>query len=177
MSSLLFPLQFKRQYSGPLDVDTVFETTSALNTYLTSALRYAGQVVTCLEQEGFIFILDNTKTSWISLRLEKSVQNITITNNTTTNVNIDTLLNGEILTFTLKIVRSNSILVIDMEVVLLPDNSTLQPNELRHINYGTYEDLNDEAITFTYNITDNNLTVDISLNEGFDAILNILKIK
>lgn len=66
MTQLLFPLQFKRQYSGDLDPDKVFDTESALNSYLTDPVRFAGQIVSCLEREGELFILNNSKTAWIS---------------------------------------------------------------------------------------------------------------
>lgn len=67
MTELLFPLQFKRQYSGPLDPDLVFATTAALNAYLTNPLRYAGMQVTCLEEEGKSFILNNARDAWIAV--------------------------------------------------------------------------------------------------------------
>lgn len=66
MSELLFPLQFKRQYSGPLDPDLVFGTTAALNAYLSSPLRYPGMVVTCLEQEGSVFVLNALANAWVA---------------------------------------------------------------------------------------------------------------
>ncbi len=64
-SQLLFPLQFKRQYAGPIESDIVFTSTTSLNTYLSSALRYAGQIATNLEDEGAIYIMSNDLTKWI----------------------------------------------------------------------------------------------------------------
>lgn len=65
MTQLLFPLQFKRQYSGDLDPDKVFSSTTQLNTYLTSPLRFPGMMVTNLEDEGAIYIMSNDMTKWI----------------------------------------------------------------------------------------------------------------
>lgn len=67
MADIPFPLQFTRQYSGSLDVDSVFQTETDLNNYLTSPRRYAGQVATCLEREGEVFILNNTKDAWLTV--------------------------------------------------------------------------------------------------------------
>lgn len=36
---MIFPIPFKRQFSGPLDIDSVFETEEELNNYLTCDLR------------------------------------------------------------------------------------------------------------------------------------------
>lgn len=66
MASLLFPLQFERQYSGPLDQDQVFTTTSARLTYLTNPLRYAGQIVTDLETNKS-YQLNTAKDTWIEI--------------------------------------------------------------------------------------------------------------
>jgi hypothetical protein len=66
MASLLFPLQFERQYSGPLDQDQVFTTTSARLTYLTNPLRYSGQIVTDLETNK-AYQLNSAKDTWIEL--------------------------------------------------------------------------------------------------------------
>lgn len=64
-SQLLFPLQIKRQYAGSVDPDLTFSSTTALNAYLSSALRYPGQIVTNLEDEGAIYIMSNDLTKWI----------------------------------------------------------------------------------------------------------------
>ena len=45
----LFPLQFKRQDSVPVDIDTTFATTAERIAYLTSPRRYAGIVVVDIE--------------------------------------------------------------------------------------------------------------------------------
>lgn len=65
MSHLIFPLQFKRQYAGSLDVDMVFTSTTSLNSYITSPLRFPGQIATNLEDEGAIYIMSNDLTKWI----------------------------------------------------------------------------------------------------------------
>ena len=61
------PVQFKRQYSKSLDPDVVFNTTQQMNSYLNNAVRYAGQVVSCLQQQGKIFILSNDRTRWLQV--------------------------------------------------------------------------------------------------------------
>ena len=63
-TSIIFPLQFERQYSGPLDVHDVFETTADRLAYLSNPLRYAGQIVSDLEDER-IYKLDSTLTKWV----------------------------------------------------------------------------------------------------------------
>ena len=66
MASMIFPLAFERQYEGPLDVSMTFETTADLNDYLTNPTRYAGQIVTCEEAEGTIYVLNNARDAWIA---------------------------------------------------------------------------------------------------------------
>ena len=61
--ALEFALNFKRQYKGPLDIDIVFLTETALTSYLTSSNRYAGQIVGCVETE-LVYILNSTETAW-----------------------------------------------------------------------------------------------------------------
>ena len=65
-ASLGFPLQFVRQFSAALDRDAVFATEAALNTYLTSGLRYAGQIASCVET-GKAYMLNSAKDAWIEL--------------------------------------------------------------------------------------------------------------
>lgn len=58
MAKLSWPLQFSREYPGPLDDNMVFSTMTDLNEYLAnSALKYSGQVVTVEENPGKIYIL------------------------------------------------------------------------------------------------------------------------
>ena len=86
MAKIQFPLQFERQYSNPIDIDMVFETTSSLNSYLTDDKRYAGMVVTCKEQEGKIFVLNNDKDEWLtfdSSLYEKTANKVTSFNTPT----------------------------------------------------------------------------------------------
>ena len=49
MSQLDFPLQFKRQYAGPLDADAVFATSAERMAFLSNPLCYAGMMVYDLE--------------------------------------------------------------------------------------------------------------------------------
>ncbi len=62
----LFPLQFKRQDSVPIDIDVTFATTAERVAYLSSPRRYAGQIVADLEEEKF-YGLNAAKTAWIEL--------------------------------------------------------------------------------------------------------------
>lgn len=66
MAELLFPLQFKRQYSGSLDPDMVFATSAAMTTYLSDPIRYAGQIVSCL-QTSAVYVLNGSMTAWTAL--------------------------------------------------------------------------------------------------------------
>ena len=66
MATIPNPLQYLRQYSGPLDPDSVFQTTAARNAYLTSPRRYAGQIVYDVEA-GSHFALNAAASAWTSL--------------------------------------------------------------------------------------------------------------
>lgn len=70
--ALLFPLQFRRQYAAPIDEDLVFGTVLALNNYLTNGRRYSGQIVSCLETEGVIYVLSGDKASWIMINMPEA---------------------------------------------------------------------------------------------------------
>jgi hypothetical protein len=65
MADLLFPLQFRRQFDGPLDLDGVFDTVVNLNAYLTNARRYAGQIVACDETPGVAYVLNAARDAWL----------------------------------------------------------------------------------------------------------------
>lgn len=64
MAQFEFPLQFKKQYAAPLDVDIVFNTTSDRLAFLTSPIRYAGQIVSDLETEK-CYQLSTDTNSWL----------------------------------------------------------------------------------------------------------------
>lgn len=51
MAQLEFPLQFKRQYAGPLDADAVFATSAERMAFLGNPLCYAGMMVYDLESD------------------------------------------------------------------------------------------------------------------------------
>lgn len=55
--------QFKRSYAGPIDLDSVFETTALRLAYLNDYRRYAGQIVADLETEN-IYVLNAAGTAW-----------------------------------------------------------------------------------------------------------------
>lgn len=58
------PVQYVRQQASPIDIDSVFTTTAARNTYLTSPRRYAGQIVSDL-QDGNVYQLNAARTAWV----------------------------------------------------------------------------------------------------------------
>ncbi len=64
-TGLQFFTPFKRTFDIPLDVDLVFDTLAELNQYLTNPARYSGQIVTCRQAEGKIFVLSNDKNQWL----------------------------------------------------------------------------------------------------------------
>lgn len=66
-AKMIFPLQFTKQYKGPMDADVLFETNTELQAYLSNDLRYGGMLVTCKEHEGKLFILNNAETAWIEI--------------------------------------------------------------------------------------------------------------
>lgn len=66
-AKMIFPLQFTRQYKGPMDADVLFETNTEMQAYLSNDLRYGGMLVTCKEHEGKLFILNNAETAWIEI--------------------------------------------------------------------------------------------------------------
>lgn len=63
MAEMIFPNSFVRQFSGPLDTDLVFSTTTTRTNYLTSARRYPGQIVSDL-QDGKAYKLNIAGTNW-----------------------------------------------------------------------------------------------------------------
>jgi len=69
-AQLVFPLQFVRQFKGPIDADMVFDTEASMNEYLSSARRYAGQIATCLEKEGFIYVMSADLSKWIQINAD-----------------------------------------------------------------------------------------------------------
>ena len=76
MDYIEFPLQFKRQFAGPLDTSSVFQTTADRNTYLASSeLKYAGQIVVDLEDRKAYKLDYEPSTdvwSWVELSLGAS---------------------------------------------------------------------------------------------------------
>ena len=62
----LLPLQFRRQYAGPMDEDEVFSTSAARLAYLNSPRRFAGQIVGDAEV-GLAFILNAAMNAWVAI--------------------------------------------------------------------------------------------------------------
>ena len=89
MSELIFPLWFKRQYAAPLDVDLVFDTLVDMNDYLTSGVRYAGQIVSCKENEGKLFVLNNARDAWLEIGNEEVGELVSTVNGITGDIFIN----------------------------------------------------------------------------------------
>jgi hypothetical protein len=60
------PINFVRQYAGPLDIDSVFTSTAARLAYLTSPRRYAGMIVSDTE-DGNGYMLNSAGDAWIAI--------------------------------------------------------------------------------------------------------------
>lgn len=61
------PYNIQRLYSLPFDSTDVVETLSGLTTYLSNESRYGGQIITCNEKEGSIFILNKTRDGYFEI--------------------------------------------------------------------------------------------------------------
>lgn len=61
-----FPIQLTRQFAVPLDIDEVFLTTAARNTYLTSPRRYPGLIAFDYE-EGIHYFINKLNNAWLPL--------------------------------------------------------------------------------------------------------------
>ena len=70
MNNLLFPLQLKRQYAGPLDSDSLFISVEAMEMFKTSPLIYDGMVATCNQKKGEVFVYNKSDNVWISQKLD-----------------------------------------------------------------------------------------------------------
>jgi parallel beta-helix repeat protein len=55
--------QYRREYPGPIDIDTVFDTTAERMAYLGNNFRYAGQIVSDLE-DGNVYVLSANRGQW-----------------------------------------------------------------------------------------------------------------
>lgn len=66
MATTLFPLQYLRQNAGPIDVDSVFDTTADRIAYLANGRRYPGQIVADLEDQK-IYVLNTAASAWLSI--------------------------------------------------------------------------------------------------------------
>lgn len=66
------PLQYIRQYSGPIDADQVFDTTSAMTAYLSSPRKYAGQIA-YNKETSLPYFLNNTLSTWIQIGAGTSI--------------------------------------------------------------------------------------------------------
>lgn len=62
---LPFPLAFIRQFAGSLDADMVFHSFDELQSYLASGRKYEGQIATCTQRPGKIFVLCREDENWI----------------------------------------------------------------------------------------------------------------
>ena len=72
MNNLLFPLQLKRQYTGPLDSDSLFISVEAMEMFKTSPLIYDGMVATCNQKKGEVFVYNKSDNVWISQKIGRA---------------------------------------------------------------------------------------------------------
>lgn len=138
MASFDFPLQFKRQYEGPLDLYTEFDTTLDRNNFLTDARRYAGMLVYD-KQDGKTYVLDSTKLQWREVPVSSNNTEIRLTFGelTVDNVKID----------------GNTISTTTGDLTLSPDGSDVVPGSNGGANLGTpLAEWNNLWITGTANI-------------------------
>lgn len=93
MANLTIPIpnNYQRLDSRPIDTTSTFTTYSGLTSYLSNGTRYAGQIVTCDEKEGSIFILNSGRTDWIEYVNNKIVFDNTPWNTGTTDFTLDYL--------------------------------------------------------------------------------------
>ena len=61
MSFLSTNKNYKRLYSAPLDVTSVFDTKSELDEYLNNPTAYVGQVISCKETD-LVYLIKSDKT-------------------------------------------------------------------------------------------------------------------
>ncbi len=66
MSSVLtpLPLRYIRQYPESTDIDETFASTAERMAYLTNPRRYPGQIVSDLEQDGAVWVLNTARDKW-----------------------------------------------------------------------------------------------------------------
>lgn len=133
MAELLFPLQFKRQYSGSLDPDLHFISGSTMDAYKSSPLAYPGMIVSCEEFDGKVFVLSNDKSTWMSpsdgltslyyqvINLDGTGTGVTITHASSSNIMIETFYAGEKVELYTKVVDNTSFVV----------NSNVQMSNIR----------------------------------------------
>lgn len=69
VENLIFPLQFEPQFAEPISKYVSFDTYVEMQDFIvnsaTSPLAYSGQLATCKDREGIIYILNDTKTEWL----------------------------------------------------------------------------------------------------------------
>ena len=61
MSFLSTNKNYKRLYSAPLDITSVFDTKSELDAYLSNPTAYVGQVISCKETD-LVYLIKSDKT-------------------------------------------------------------------------------------------------------------------
>lgn len=68
------PVEFRRIYSGPIESTEQFTSSTDLNNYLTNPARYAGQLVTLIENgEVYLYLLDANKDNWVGVKTTSDV--------------------------------------------------------------------------------------------------------
>ena len=75
MAKFDFPLQFLRQYQGPLDADLIFNLTSERTSFLTNPRRFAGMMVYD-QQNSKTYVLDSASNAWLEVPVSSSSSEI-----------------------------------------------------------------------------------------------------
>lgn len=122
MASFDFPLQFKRQFEGPMDFHAEFSTTLAREQYLNDNRRYAGMVVYD-KQTSRLYILNSAKDAWLEVPTSSNSSEIRFTA-------------GELTVDNLKL-DGNTLSSSTGDIVLSPAGSDVVPASPAGANLGT----------------------------------------
>jgi hypothetical protein len=113
-STLDFPLQFRRQYAGPLDADAVFATSQARTDFLNNPLCYPGMMVFDLEANR-PFWVNTDKSAYVGAATSGDTLNMVV-HSDIDNYSAQVLMVGPISSISVDL--ANEILAVSFEVRL-----------------------------------------------------------
>jgi len=88
MANLSLPVAFDRIFKGPLDSSLIFNSLLEMNDYLSNEARYAGQIVSIVDNNVVqIYQLNATEDGWNQILTAES--GVTSVNNETGDVTLD----------------------------------------------------------------------------------------